>query len=67
MRIRVAMVVWWIGTIVLVGALLGGVSKGLQGAPGALAHIAGFVPLGLVLWAVAFVLGGSFWKPPKPK
>lgn len=67
MRVRLATVFWWLGAVVLGCALLGGFGKALQGEPGSFGHFFGFVPLVLVLWALSFVLGGSFWKPPKQK
>lgn len=68
---RLALVVWWLG------ALAAGVAAActLFGVVGGVVHqqddfiavfVAGFfVALTAALWAAAFVMGGSFWRPPR--
>lgn len=65
---RLAIVLWWFGA--LVGALAIAVAASSL-APRAQIEMqlimagAGVIVIMLPCWAVAFVLGGSFWKPPR--
>lgn len=63
--VRIAVVTWWLGAIVMSVGVLSGLGKTFQGAPSPFTDLLSLLPLGLLLWAVSFVLGGSFWRPPK--
>lgn len=67
---RMALVLWWLGALAGVGFLIAPpvalVADGLRSAGVAIAVAAtGGVALVAACWAVAFVLGGSFWRPPR--
>lgn len=61
---RLAQVVWWIGfTVGVMGGLITAtISSNGDTAMGNLAIGAAWA---LCCWTLAFVLGGSFWRPPK--
>lgn len=61
---RLGMVAWWLGALVVGMGLIAFVSAIASGGRDAGA-VFGLVPLWLVLWAISFVLGGSFWRPPR--
>ena len=66
MMIRIAQVAWWLGAVMM--ALL--IFAYMRDSPGHLhlySQLLFLLPLVLVAWIVSFVLGGSFWKPPKSK
>jgi hypothetical protein len=64
---RLGLVAWWLGAIVL--ALTGAIAVYASISTGDSAYLAIFVYaviIALALWSLAFILGGSFWRPPKP-
>ena len=60
---RIGIIAWWLG----LGCLGSGVAKFLAGGP--LVKAVAFGSLWgsawLLCWGIAFIVGGSFWKPPK--
>lgn len=66
---RFALVLWWLGALYAAFALPAMVFVAIAGHPDtafALGSIFGSLLLFTLLpWALAFVLGGSFWKPPR--
>lgn len=68
---RLALVFWWLGALAGAGFLIAPpialVVDGLRtaGTAIAVAATAGVLTVG-AFWALAFVLGGSFWRPPRP-
>jgi hypothetical protein len=69
------MAIWWVGVVVGVGGALGGAVMGafevlVQGAEswvlwGYLVGAIWSLVVTVVFMGISFVLGGSFWKPPK--
>lgn len=66
---RFAVVMWWLGALSLLGAVVGFFSGFVAGDPGqkvamafGLAGVFSFLCLGC--WTVAFILAGSFRRPP---
>lgn len=66
---RFALVLWWLGALYAVFALPAMafvVMAGHADMGYALGSIFGSIVIFTLLpWALAFVLGGSFWKPPR--
>lgn len=61
---RIGVVAWWLGAIVLsIGFVVVVAQSETSGA--FYAGILVLLVLWLPLWALAFILGGSFWRPPK--
>lgn len=63
---RVALVVWWIGALMGVFFGLAALGAAASHSDESFAIFGGGAFLVICTWAVAFILGGSFWKPPKP-
>lgn len=58
---RLGRVVWWLGLAVLIfGMVVAG--RGAMGGPEILLPFGIFTALA---WGLAYVLGGSFWRPPR--
>lgn len=68
---RIALVAWWLGAL---SGIVGGLataavaldSAGIGPLAGALMTPAAAAMCAAPWWALAFVLGGKFWRPPKP-
>lgn len=71
MKARLALVFWWLGALLGGTLLAGGVASAILGRAGSesMAIAAAIGGAGILIavpaWAVSFVLGGSFWRPPK--
>lgn len=66
---RFALVAWWLGALYAGIALLGILFTAKAGQPDATTGVAVIcTSVGILtgaLWSLAFVLGGSFWRPPR--
>ena len=67
MKHRLALVCWWFGAIVGGLLLVAGCVAFFKGGDGG--AVFGICAVSAVVvaapaWAIAFVLGGSFWRPP---
>lgn len=64
---RAAAVVWWAGVLVLAG-FAAAEARGLYGRVDGLGEIGLMLAIGAFctapLWALSYVLGGTFWRPP---
>lgn len=63
---RVAIAAWWIGALTLGLGVLGMIVAKANGGADAEAIPMFALPITLPCWVISYVLGGSFWKPPKP-
>ena len=62
---RFALVVWWVGAIFVLGTALGTIVALFGPRPvNTIMNVALLLIPAAACWAIAFVLGGSFWKPP---
>lgn len=62
---RFALVVWWLGALVVASTAVGAVVALFDARPmNSLGNVALLLIPAAVCWAIAFVLGGSFWRPP---
>lgn len=62
---RLGMVALWLGAVALGVGLMAAIGELTSPIGRPAAALFGFVPLALFLWSIAFVLGGSFWRPPR--
>lgn len=68
---RLGLVAWWFGAflgMLTLGVALWILADGSQRDAGtyAVGWAIASIFLAAPCWAIAFVLGGSFWRPPKP-
>lgn len=68
---RIALVAWWLGAIS--GIAAGVVMLGETAEASPIGPVSGalMIPMMVAIcslpwWALSYVLGGSFWRPPKP-
>lgn len=62
---RFALVAWWIGALVVAGTVVAAVTALFDARPlNSLGNVAFLLIPAALCWAVAYVLGGSFWRPP---
>lgn len=63
---RLGQVAWWAGALIAAGSVIGTVvtliSRPHEELPFLLIVVGAFVVA--PLWALSFILAGSFWKPP---
>lgn len=64
---RFALVTWWLGALLGAGLIVAGIVEGVRTGrlDSTLAISGGGALMALPFWALAFVLSGSFWRPPQ--
>lgn len=70
MLLRLSIVAWWLGALWGAGWIVSGavsaLGRDVENKPELLALMVAFgLALTVPLWALSFVLSGSFWSPPK--